>query len=137
MEQLEQFIQQKLLLAKTYHEALKDIPGIKLPICAPWARNVFWLYTVHLDQALGITTEELLHGLLQNGIEARPFFYPLSSMPLYASYARPARLPVSDAVSATGVSLPSAVSLTVEEAQRVARELAKLIKLKELSKRSS
>ena len=74
-----------------------------------------------------------MHGLIQNGVETRPLFYPLSDMPIYHPYTRGQSFPVSQKISKTGISLPSAVSLTEEEINRVGKEVLKIIGLKQLS----
>ncbi|MFN9628155.1 MAG: DegT/DnrJ/EryC1/StrS family aminotransferase, partial [Planctomycetota bacterium] len=49
--------------------------------------------------------DPLREALLELGIETRPVFYPLHSMPMYSGGFR--RMPVSDDVSSRGINLPS------------------------------
>jgi perosamine synthetase len=136
MERIETFIQRKLQLAEKYRQIFSSVPGIQFPKSASWARNIYWLFTVRIQAKAGLTRDEMMHGLLKNGVETRPLFYPLHTMPIYQAYGRGNQFPVSEVVSHSGLSLPSSISLTDAEVERVGKELTKVIGLKELSKRT-
>jgi len=51
--------------------------------------------------------------LTKQGVETRPVFYPIHSMPMYARCYR--RMPVSELISSRGINLPSFPDLTDEE----------------------
>jgi perosamine synthetase len=51
--------------------------------------------------------------LTKRGIETRPVFYPIHSMPMYARHYR--RMPVAELISSRGINLPSFPDLTDEE----------------------
>ena len=55
------------------------------------------------------------------GLPARPFFYPLSSLPAYAAYAEGAaeRSPRAYDICARGINLPGALILTESQIDRV------------------
>jgi perosamine synthetase len=81
--------------------------------------------TVVLDRKLGITKEDLIARLSTWGIDSRPFFYPLSSMPAYPNHGDARRRNVAAyAVSPYGVNLPSALSVTQEQVEYVCRCLS-------------
>ena len=65
------------------------------------------------------------------GIESRPFFYPLSSMPAFAGLPSTAVAREENRVaydpSARGVNLPSSLSLTHEQVGRVCDSLDSLL----------
>jgi perosamine synthetase len=69
--------------------------------------------TVVFDRETGVTKEAAMDVLDSNGVDSRPFFYPLSSLPPLRHYTggREAN-PVAYDISARGINLPSAMSLT-------------------------
>jgi perosamine synthetase len=111
MERVETILQRKRALAERYATDLAGVPGVILPPHAEWADPVCWLYTVRIDAELGLTRDELAARLLLNGIETRPVFEPLHRMPPFERFARGEAYPVTDRLAASGLSLPSAVTL--------------------------
>jgi perosamine synthetase len=51
----------------------------------------------------------------KQGVDSRPYFYPMSEMP----YFERANTPVSHDVSACGINLPTFVGITEEQIERV------------------
>jgi perosamine synthetase len=66
-----------------------------------------------------------------DGIDSRPMFHPLSSLPAYDGQAEAAvarkRNEVSYRLSPWGNNLPSAMNLTREQVQRVAEILRRIL----------
>lgn len=118
MEKVEAILESKVRISRSYEQALADIPGISLPPEAEWAKNVYWLYSILVDeQQFGMSRDDLIALLTENGFETRPFFPPVHTQPIYAS---PIHLPVAERLSKTGLNLPSAVNLNVSDIQRIA-----------------
>jgi len=132
MEQIEHFLSRKKAIAARYASHLSGLTGIRLPTTALWAENVYWLYTIRVAPTLGISRNELLTKMLESGVETRPLFFPLHRMPPYEKFTRGQTYPVSDALSDSGLSLPSAVTLTDAEVDRVAQALVKILQIREL-----
>lgn len=65
-----------------------------------------------LDKDFGISRDELMVKLRDKGIDTRPFFYPLSQMPMY-TYGR--INPVAHDISMRGLNLPSEVNLSMNK----------------------
>ena len=65
------------------------------------------------------------------GIDSRPMFHPLSSLSAYEGQAEAAvarkRNEVSYRLSPWGINLPSAMNLTLEQVQRVAETLLRIL----------
>ena len=126
MERLKKVVERKRRNARLYGSLLKNVPGITLPIEAPWAKHVYWLYTVLIDDGFKISRNRVMQELALRGIETRPVFYPISSMPPYRN-GRKRRFSVAERISKRGLSLPSSPLLNKEDIRRICavfRELA-------------
>ncbi|MHB9073502.1 MAG: DegT/DnrJ/EryC1/StrS family aminotransferase [Desulfobaccales bacterium] len=126
LEQIELFLKKRKDLAQAYSASLKDLPGITLPPAMPWAETVCWMYSVLINaEEAGISRDNLMLALKREGIETRPFFYPLHLMPPFFSNGQDH--PVSRAVSSRGISLPSSYKLSLAETERVAGNIKKIL----------
>jgi len=120
LEKIDAFIRRKREIAETYNSLLKNVKGVTLPPEMPWAKNVYWLYSILIDNnSYGVNRDQLMDKLAENGIETRRFFYPVHVMPPYKKYAANCRFPVAEKLSSNGISLPSSVKLTEEEIYEV------------------
>jgi perosamine synthetase len=85
------------------------------------------MVTVLLDASFGLDKDTLQARLSALGIDSRPFFRPLSSLPAYAGRPEAQRArernQVSYALSPYGLNLPSALTLTEDQVERVCRAL--------------
>ena len=132
-ERVESILERKRLLAKQYAEGLQTIEGVILPPRADWADPTCWLYTVRLDERTGLSRDSLAERLLLNGIETRPVFYPLHEMPAYQQHRRPGEFPVTDAISRSGLSLPSSVTLRDQDVAAVIDRIAGILRVRRLA----
>jgi perosamine synthetase len=127
LENIEEYIKVKRENAKLYNELLKDVKGLSLNTQKGWAKNCYWLYSVLVEEDFGITRDELIKRLEQEGIGARPFFMPIHDMPPYKD-CRHGDLSVTDELYKRGINLPSSVSLKKEEIEKVCRIIREIQK---------
>ncbi|CAN2048415.1 perosamine synthetase [Candidatus Magnetomoraceae bacterium gMMP-1] len=122
MEKVESILFQKKNIAKQYNEALSEIPGITLPPSANWADNVYWLYSILIDEKkIGIGRDDLIARFKKRNIDTRPVFTPLHQQPIYNSKQS---LPVAEHISSHGLSLPSSMNLKPKDIQYVTNVLS-------------
>jgi len=112
LEQMDQFIENRRRNAALYNQLLAEIPGIVTPPEAEWAKNVFWMYSILVEDEFGLTRDQLRAYLASHGIETRTFFIPMHLQPIYYEAFRGQRYPVSEMLCQRGFYLPSASSLT-------------------------
>lgn len=112
VEQMGRFIENRRRNAALYTELLKEIPGIVTPPEADWAKNVFWMYSILVEDEFGMSRDRLRAYLAANGIETRTFFIPMHLQPIYYEKFKGQRYPVSEMLCRKGFYLPSASSLT-------------------------
>jgi perosamine synthetase len=106
-----------------YRELLSDILGLGFQPVATWAEPSPWLFCITVDEReFGRSRDELAAILEDNGIETRPFFIPMHRLPPYQELAsrRGDHLPVTEALSAAGLNLPTWTRLADSDLERVA-----------------
>ncbi len=106
----------------TYDRLLADIPGISFQPVAPWAEISPWMYAVTLrPDEFGCSRDDLIAYLDGKGIETRPMFLPLHTLPPFRdeSRRRGDMLPVTDSVSETTIMLPTFTGLTEWDQVRI------------------
>jgi perosamine synthetase len=117
MGKIDVIISRKKSMARKYNEQLKGVPGVITPPNMPWADSVFWIYTVLIDEdAVNFNASRIMNKLKAVGIDTRPVFPPIHTQPIYNNHLN---LPVSEKISAMGVSLPSASDITNADIKRV------------------
>lgn len=128
LEQIDTFIQRKVEIGRLYRRLLSPIDAILLPAEREGVRNVYWLFSFILNpdhSTLG--RDDLMKHLQANGIETRPLFFPLHTMPPYRSYSGNQDFPNTQWISANGISLPSALTLKENEIKYVCNQLRSIV----------
>jgi Predicted pyridoxal phosphate-dependent enzyme apparently involved in regulation of cell wall biogenesis len=118
LEKIEQYILAKRQHANEYNKLLSNVKGISIPIEKEWAKNVYWLYSVVIEDGYGTSRDDLIKKLGENGIESRPFFMPVHDMPPYKR-CKHGNMSITNELAARGINLPSSVGLTNDELKKV------------------
>ncbi len=127
LEHIESHIEDRLRIAKLYKKYLSSAENLTLPAEKPWAKSVYWLFTILLKDER-IARDSLITKLDAAGIETRPVFYPVHILPPYAHLERPGSLPIAEQVSRTGINLPTHAALTEEDVAYICEQLISLAK---------
>jgi len=129
MDRIDQFISARIERAQMYNSLLTDFGDmITLPPKAPWVKNVYWMYSILLEDNFLMSREKLMQELQSEGIETRTFFYPVHVQPLYKELGANESFPISDELSRKGINLPSGNNLKKEDIKRVCDTIIKLAK---------
>ncbi|MDO9348427.1 MAG: DegT/DnrJ/EryC1/StrS family aminotransferase, partial [Anaerolineales bacterium] len=123
MERIEEFIARKRWIAESYNQGLREVAAIRLPPEAPWATSVYWMYSILLNKDFPLSRDEFMSRLRQQNIDSRPFFYPIHVQPPYQADIS---LPVAENLSRRGINLPSAVTLSEEDIQRIVQAIREM-----------
>jgi len=123
LERIDELLERKRQQFEWYKEGLAGVDGITLNAEPAGTLNVYWMVTVVLDPKFGLNKTQLMERLGQRGMDSRPFFHPLSSLPAYedseqAHIARQ-RNKVAYRISPYAINLPSALSLGRDEIDTV------------------
>jgi perosamine synthetase len=127
LERIDEIIEKKRKIFSWYKEFLEDIKGIRLNPEKRWAKNVFWMVCAVLDKDFGISRDELMIRLKEKGIDTRPFFYPMSEMPMYwhsSNYSNP----ITKTISERGINLPSGVNLSEKDIKYICTTTKTILK---------
>jgi len=120
LSRIDKLIEKRRRNAKLYAKNLADLEGkITLHPEASWAKNVYWMYSILIEENFGITRDELMRKLEMDGIETRTFFYPVHTQPIYSHLGWGREFPVADMLSRKGMNLPSGNTLTKEQIEYV------------------
>ena len=107
-----------------YREALGGFTGLEFQPEAKGSRSNRWLTALYLDpNEWGNCRDALIARLAARGIESRPLWKPMHRQPLYLN-SRHFGSPLSEALFAGGICLPSGSSLREEEQQEICREIS-------------
>ncbi len=102
LERADTFIARKREIAALYRQQLSDSP-VKVHAEAPGTLHSYWMTSIIVDEA--DDRDALREHLAAAGIETRPLFYPVHTMPMYSKSFR--RHPVAEELAWAGINLPS------------------------------
>ncbi|MGV1752278.1 DegT/DnrJ/EryC1/StrS family aminotransferase [Agrobacterium sp. CG674] len=116
VERIDTLIARKREIFYAYRDGLKGINSISMNPEPAGTQNGFWMPTVVFDAEAGVTREMLQAAFAAENIDARVFFWPLSSLPSFeivennsVAYDLPGR----------AINLPSYHEMTDEQIARV------------------
>ncbi len=116
MERIDELVARKREILAYYRERLLPLGGISMNPEPPGTINGAWMPTAVFSPESGVTREKLLEAFAQENIDARVFFWPLSSLPMFSP--QPQNRHAWD-IPARSINLPSYHDLTTPELERV------------------
>lgn len=124
IERIDELIDRKRRVFLAYKEALAGIQGVSMNPEPDGTQNGFWMPTVVFHESTGVTRETLQAAFAQENIDARVFFWPLSSLPAFdpvpantLAYGLPGR----------AINLPSYHELALDGIERVVAIVRKVM----------
>ncbi len=116
LERVKELIDRKREIMSFYRERLEMLPGISLNPEPKDTENGSWMPTVVFAEEAGITREKLQAAFALENIDARVFFWPLSSLPMFS--------PIKSNVNAwsipgRAINLPSYHDMNQNDLERV------------------
>jgi perosamine synthetase len=121
LERIEEYLNMRRNNASYYNSRLEKVPGITLPPEAKWAKNVYWMYAITLQDEFGMSRDELREALAKRNIETRSFFIPMHLQPCFRDIGLfdGESYPVAEELDRTGLFLPSSTGLTQEQKEYI------------------
>lgn len=116
LERADKIIEKKRMIAKWYQEGLKDsLVEVHKEIGDVF--HSYWMCSILVPKAE--QRDPLRDYLDEKGIETRPLFYPVHTMPMYSTKYQ--RHSVAENLGWRGINLPSWPGLTLEQVQYICR----------------
>jgi perosamine synthetase len=118
LEQADIFIAKKRQIADWYKEGVQGLPVVVHGETSD-VRHSYWMVSILVERAE--QRDPLREALTSAGIETRPLFYPIHTMPMYASKFQ--RHSVAENLGWRGINLPSWPGLTKEQVSMICHEI--------------
>lgn len=124
LERVDELMAKKRQLFDCYYQRLKDVEGIKIIKEKRDCQSNYCYPSILLDSSIKANRDDILAGLKQLNIHARPGFPRMSRFPVFEQrYENP----VAKNVEERGISLPSAANLDEGDIEFVCQSLINLI----------
>ena len=123
-ERIDELVTRKRAILRRYRELLDGCAGVTLNPEPAGTINGAWMPTVVFARETGVTRERLQAAFAAADIDARVFFYPLSSMPMFG--AKPGAKHSAD-IASRAINLPSYHDMSDDDQQRVAATVRTLL----------
>jgi perosamine synthetase len=131
VERIGELISRKREIFRAYQEKLLDLPGISMNPEPEGTVNGTWMPTVVFGPETGITQEIMQTAFTTENADARVFFWPLSSLPMFKSMPTNS---IAWAVPERSINLPSYHNMVQTEIERVVEVIRRLSLAKVLKK---
>jgi perosamine synthetase len=121
LERIGEMVERRRRHAMAYTHLMGNIPGIQCPVERPWAKNVYWMYSILILDKFGMGRDELMRVLEERGIESRTFFFPMHEQPVFQGMKifSDNHYPVAEDLGRRGLYLPSSSGLSDDEIRYV------------------
>jgi len=121
LERIDQALARKRWMGAAYSDGLRGLEALQLPSEAPWAKNVYWMYGVVLDERTGLDAPAWAAQLAQHGVQTRPFFLGMHEQPVLRQRGLfvGEQYPVATRLARQGLYLPSGLALTADQLAQV------------------
>jgi perosamine synthetase len=116
MERIDELVGRKREILQHYLANIADLPGVTLNREEAGTVIGAWMPTAVFEQSTGVTREQLLAAFAANNIDARVFFYPLSSLPMFREW-HPNRHAWD--IPGRAINLPSYHDITPNDQDRI------------------
>jgi perosamine synthetase len=128
-EKADEKVRRKREIASWYLERLTLCEDVEVPIEAPGAKNVYWMFGVKLGPRFPQGRDAVMDELKTKGVETRAFFCPMHQQPVFraggdARYPDVGgEYPVSEDLWNRGLYLPSGLALTRPQVHEIVDKL--------------
>jgi perosamine synthetase len=125
VERIKELTQRKREIFKHYRESLATLPGLSMNPEPENTVNGAWMPTVVFEKETGVTREKLQKAFAAENIDARVFFCPLSSLPMF----EPVKSNVSAwSIPSRAINLPSYHDMRLDEQEKIEKIIRMMVK---------
>ncbi len=124
LERIDEFLARRAEIMTWYAAEIATSETIRLNRVKNWAKSAFWMVCLEVDGFDEARRDAFMQRLKARGIDSRPYFCTMSSLPMYAQ----ARLPVANAKAKIGLNLPSYFELTKSDVRRIGADVNEILR---------
>jgi len=129
VEKLDYYVEKRRAINTLYKEYLKDIHGITLQPELNYAKNVYWMNGAVINEKdFGMSRDELMLKLKEQGIDSRLFFTGMHKQPALINYGckTDGEYPISEYLEKNGFYLPSGSGLKEDQIKYICKLISNL-----------
>ena len=123
LERVEELVAKRREIFWIYHKNLGKHPEIELNRTNEWAVNSYWQVCANIKGINEKDRDALMVNLNKKGVDTRPYFYPISDMPMY----EPTNTPVTHEIFQSGICLPTYYDISKEDIKYICNSLVELL----------
>ena len=123
MERIDEFLAKRRQVMGWYRNSLGRQPRLRLNYEEPGTRNAYWMVCLEVAGLTEAARATFMARLRDAGVDSRPYFYPVSDMPMYET----AVTPVAHDVSQRGINLPSYTDLSESDVSQICRSTQSIL----------
>jgi perosamine synthetase len=124
LERIDDFLARRTEIMDWYHQEVATSARVRLNRVKNWAKSAFWMVCLEVDWFDESRREAFMQALRARGIDTRPYFCTMSSLPMY----RQTPLPVAAHKAQIGLNLPSFYELTKLNVRRIGTGVNELLR---------
>ncbi len=125
IERIQALVDKKREIFYWYKDLFKNIPSISINLEKPNTFNSYWMPNIIIND-INFDRDKLFEEFKSNNIDSRPFFYPLSTLPMFE---KDESNKIAYSLYNKGVNLPTNFDLTFEDAQFVVNTIKNHLKI--------
>ncbi len=121
---VEELVNKKRKIFNWYKENLNEIDFISINNEPIDTKNSFWMPTIIFHKDIGLSRDNLILKLYDYGIDSRPFFHPLSSLPMFKTLHKNKN---AYNIGAKGINLPSFHDMSEKDVIYISNKLKSIL----------
>lgn len=129
LERIQSHLSQRRRVNEAYRHRLEGFPQLAFQPEMEGFENSYWMTSVVIDETLP-ERDWVISQMAKFGIETRPFFHPMHTLPMYENLNTEGSFPVATRIGNRGINLPSSGNLSEGDIDFVCDKLIESLALK-------
>ena len=118
LKRIDEIISSRINIYNNYKKYINTSDSVRLNYNASWAESVHWLVCLEVDSLDFDKREIFMKNLKDKGVDSRPYFYPVSSMPMYK---KTFENEVTYKKTTIGINIPTYFGLTEDDIEIISQ----------------
>ena len=124
LERIDELLNKRVSIYKQYYKNLSNIKNFQLNRTNEFLNVSFWSICLEIKNFNIIKRDNLMNSLREHNIDTRPYFYPISDMPMYDTVSTK----ITHEIYQKGIYLPIFFDLKNDEIDYICETIIKLTK---------